>query len=213
MATRLPLCGHRRSFTPAREAARPQARRRRGAAREARRLVEAAPDLTAESSGESAARALRHILQSATDLLGATRGFFLVCDDAGVMEVACVRELRPVEVMDLVLTQACAVVHIALRERHMAAADSLGRAFLPEAGSSGTRHAAIFCAPLDLGAQRSGLLCALRDTQAAIGALDLEILQSLCDQAALVIGTTSARNALARLEACLQTGCAAGRGD
>lgn len=209
MATRLTLPGHRPSFAPVAEAARSGARRRRSTARDARRLADGTgvEPLPESSGAESAAQALRHILQSATDLLGASRGFFLICDAAGVMEVACVRELRPLEVMDLVLTQAAAVVRTVLRERQVAAADVLGRAFLPEAGSPDSRHAAIFCVPLDLGAQRSGLLCALREAEAqVVGPLDLEILQGLCDQAALVIGTSSACSALAQLEACLKAG-------
>jgi len=61
--------------------------------------------------------------------------------------------------------------------------------------------------PLDLGSRRSGLLCALRGTDASmIGALDLEILHGLCDQASLVIGASSACTALAQLEACLRSG-------
>jgi len=39
-----------------------------------------------------------------------------------------------------------------------------------------------------------------------IGALDLEILHGLCDQASLVIGASSACTALAQLEACLRSG-------
>ncbi|WP_299696846.1 GAF domain-containing protein [Hydrocarboniphaga sp.] len=167
------------------------------------------PELVvAEAAGtEGAAQALRGILHTATELLGATRGFLLICNDAGVMEVACVREMRPVDVMDLVLTQASLVVRTVLRERQPVAADELGRAFQFEANAADSRRAAIFCMPLDLGDRRSGLFCALRGTDAAvIGGLDLEILHGLCDQASLVIGATSACTALAQLEACIKAG-------
>jgi hypothetical protein len=210
MAPRLPLHGHRSALTMTPERLRQSAPRRRSTARQ--RLPEPAvdvlPEAVAEAAGtEGAAQALRGILQTATELLGASRGFLLTCNDAGVMEVACVRDMRPVDVMDLVLTQASLVIRTVLRERQPVAADELGRAFQFEANAADSRRAAIFCMPLDLGNHRSGLFCALRGTDAAvIGGLDLEILHGLCDQASLVIGATSACTALAQLEACIKAG-------
>lgn len=210
MAPRLPLHGHRSALSLTPERARPSVPRRRSTARQ--RLLEpnvdGVPEAVAEAAGtEGAAQALRGILQTATELLGAGRGFLLTCNDAGMMEVACVREMRPADVMDLVLTQASLVVRTVLRERQPVAADELGRAFQFEANATDSRRAAIFCMPLDLGDRRTGLLCALRGTDAAvIGRLDLEILHGLCDQASLVIGATSACTALAQLEACIKAG-------
>lgn len=212
MANRLPLHGHRSPFSPvAADRARTPAQRRRSNARQ--RLLpdpvaEAASEFVAEAAGtEGATQALLGILHTATELLGAKRGFLLTCNDAGVMEIACVRDMRPADAMDLVLTQASLVVRTVLRERQPVAGDELGRAFRLEANASDSRRAAIYCMPLDLGEHRSGLFCALRGTDAAIiGALDLEILHGLCDQAALVIGATTACTALAQLEAFIKAG-------
>jgi GAF domain-containing protein len=211
MATRLPLHGHRSAFAIAVDRVRQAAPRRRTSARQ-RQLPEslepACAEPLAEAAGtEGAAQALTGILHTATELLGAKRGFLLICNDAGVMEINCVRDMRPADAMDLVLTQASLVVRTVLRERQPVAADELGRAFRLEANAYDSRRAALFCMPLDLGDRRSGLLCALRGSDASmIGALDLEILQGLCDQAALVIGATSACTALAQLEACIKAG-------
>lgn len=210
MAPRLPLHGHRSALTMTPERLRQSVPRRRSTARQ--RLpepaVEALPDVVAEAAGtEGAAQALRGILHTATELLGASRGFLLSCNDVGVMEVTCVHGMRPADAMDLVLTQASLVVRTVLRERQPVAADELGRAFRFEANAADSRRAAIFCMPLDLGEHRTGLFCALRGSDAAvIGGLDLEILHGLCDQAALVIGATSACTALAQLEACIKAG-------
>ena len=210
MAPRLPLHGHRSALTMTPERLRQSAPRRRNTARQRlpEPLVEILPDVIAEAAGtEGAAQALRGILQTAAELLGASRGFLLTCNDAGVMEVAGAHGMRPVEVMDLVLTQASLVVRTVLRERLPVAADEIGRAFRFEANAADSRRAAIFCMPLDLGEHRSGLFCALRGAEASvIGALDLEILHGLCDQASLVIGATSACTALAQLEACIKAG-------
>jgi hypothetical protein len=207
MANRLSLHDHHRPpFQPQVRAR--SAMRRRNNWRQARVWVDGSePELEVEvHSSDAVSQALHGILHSATDLLGASRGFLLTCNDAGVLEVACAREIRPVEVMDLVLAQAALVVRTVLRERQPMAADTLGRAFLVEGDAADSRRAAIFCMPLDLGQHRSGLFCALRDDArpAVIGQLDLEILDGLCDQASLVIGASSACTALAQLEACLQ---------
>jgi len=213
MAPRLPLHGHRSAFPMTADRLRQAAAPRRRTAARQRSLPEplVEPDFTellAEAAGtEGAAQALVGILHTATELLGAKRGFLLTCNDAGVMEISCVRDMRPVDAMDLVLTQASLVVRTVLRERRPVAADELGRAFQLEANAHDSRRAALFCMPLDLGEHRSGLLCALRGTDASIiGALDLEILHGLCDQASLVIGATSACTALAQLEACIRAG-------
>jgi GAF domain-containing protein len=199
MATRLALHGHRMAMHPLLDRGH-SAPRRRARSRDLR----VGDAELGESSCEAVAQALSGILHTATELLGARRGFLLTCNDAGILEVACAREIRPVEVMDLVLTQAALVVRTVLREQQPVAADSLGRAFRVEGGAPDSRRANIFCMPLDLGNHRSGLFCALRDDEpAVIGALDLEILHGLCDQASLVIGASSARTALAQLEACL----------
>ena len=212
MATRLTLHGHRSAFSMSAERVRPAAPRRRTTARQRIAGDQPAellsPDVLTDAVGsEGASQALAGILHTATDLLGAARGFLLICNDSGVMEIACIRAMRPVEAMDLVLTQASLVVRTVLRERQPVAADELGRAFQLEANAVDSRRAALFCMPLDLGSRRSGLLCALRGTDASmIGALDLEILHGLCDQASLVIGASSACTALAQLEACLRSG-------
>ncbi len=204
MAHRLPLPGHRSTARSQHWVRTTVLRRRRVPAPRVETPIEVGCEGYA---AESVARALRDILHSATDLLGASRGFLLVCDDAGVMEVACARGLRPADVMDFVLTQASSVVRTVLRDRRLAGADALGRPYIPEPGSD-SRHAVTLCMPLDLGDQRSGLLCAMRERNkvAALGSLDFEILHGLCDQASLVIGTSSARSALAQLEACLKGG-------
>ncbi len=204
MAERLSLHGRRSALNPGQDRVRPAAPRRRARLRDARVWGDNAQDVQA-GQDEAAAQALRGILHTATELLGARRGFLLTCNDAGVLEVACTREIRPTEVMDLVLTQAALVVRTVLRECQPVAADELGRAFRVEGGARDSRQAAIFCMPLDLGHHRSGLFCALRDGDpAVIGALDLEILHGLCDQASLVIGASSACTALAQLEASLK---------
>ncbi|WP_366489009.1 GAF domain-containing protein [Hydrocarboniphaga effusa] len=204
MANRLSLHDHRRPAFASQVRVRP-ATRRRNNLRQARVWVDGSEPEVQIHSSDAVSQALHGILHSATDLLGARRGFLLTCNDAGVLEVACAREIRPVEVMDLVLAQAALVVRTVLRERQPVAADALGRAFRVEGDAPDSRRAAIFCMPLDLGQHRSGLFCALRDgtRPAVIGQLDLEILDGLCDQASLVIGASSACTALAQLEACL----------
>lgn len=205
MAKRLKLNGQHRALYQAQERAFATAPRRR-ATRPVRARHDAGEAEPQASSTEAVNQALHGILHTATDLLGAQRGFLLICNDAGMLEVACARSMRPADVVDLVLTQAAIVVGTVLRERQPVAADALGRAFQVEGDAPDSRQAAIFCMPLDLGDRRSGLLCALRDENraAVIGALDLEILHGLCDQAALVIGASTACTALAQLAACLQ---------
>lgn len=151
-----------------------------------------------------AARMLEDTLASACQVLGAEQGFFLVCRDEGVMEVASARALRPAEVIDTVLDAAAAAVRMSLRQSCVSATDIEGRTHrLPEQTLE-CAAPAVLCVPLCLGLGRTGLLCALRSQpERPLTRLDIDIVQALCEQASLTLGMAYAGMALAKLEASL----------
>lgn len=156
------------------------------------------------SGYEPAEQILNEILRSAMEVTGAVQGFILVSREGSVLEVAGSRNLRPSEVVDVVLARAAAPVHSALREGRMAAADDKGRALPIFDGYFETNTPAVLCVPLDLGLRQSGALCILRHPGARkLSELDLEIVQALAEQAALAIGAACHQTALTRLEASL----------
>ena len=147
---------------------------------------------------------LSDILRSAMDVTCAEQGFMLVSREGSVLEVAGARNIRPAEVMDVVLSRAATPVHTALREGRLAAADDSGRSLPIYDGFFETNAPAVLCVPLDLGMRQSGVLCLTRRPAARkLSELDLEIVQALAEQAALAIGAACNQSALTRLEASL----------
>ena len=144
------------------------------------------------------------ILASAAEVTGADQAFFLVSREGSVLEVACARNIRPAEVMDLVLTRAAATVHRALREGQLSGADGAGRPMPVYDGFFEANAPAVLCVPLDLGLRQSGAMCLIRcKNPRRLSELDLEITQALAEQAALAIGAACHHSALTRLEASL----------
>jgi GAF domain-containing protein len=153
---------------------------------------------------EPAEQILSDILRSAMEVTGAAQGFILVSRESSVLEVAGARNVRPSEVVDVVLARAASPVHSALREGRPAAADERGRPLPIFDGYFEANSPAVLCVPLDLGLRQSGALCLLRNPNARkLSELDLEIVQALSEQAALAIGAACNHTALARLEASL----------
>lgn len=160
---------------------------------------------TSEFGGcTGAARMLDDTLASACQVLGAAQGFFLVCHDQGVMEVASARALRPSEVIDAVLDVAAASVRLSLRQSCVSATDVEGRTRPLPDQTLECAAPAVLCVPLSLGLGRTGLLCALRSQpERPLTRLDIDIVQALCEQASLTLGMAYAGMALAKLEASL----------
>lgn len=148
---------------------------------------------------------LDDILRSACEVAGADQAFFLVTRDEAALEAVATYRMRPGEVMDVVLCRAAHPVHLALRERRLAAADADGRALPVYDGNFELNAPAVLCVPLDLGLKQSGALCMMRKRGARrLSELDLEIVQALSGQAELAIGAERCRSALSRLEASLK---------
>jgi GAF domain-containing protein len=153
---------------------------------------------------EPAEQILTDILRSAMEVTGAAQGFMLVSRENSLLEVAAARNVRPAEVVDVVLARAAGPVHSALREARPAAADERGRPLPIFDGYFEANSPAVLCVPLDLGLRQSGALCLLRSSCARkLSELDLEIVQALSEQAALAIGAACNQTALTRLEASL----------
>lgn len=156
------------------------------------------------SGYEPAEQILADIMRSAMEVTGAAQGFILVSREGSVLEVAGTRNLRPSEVVDVVLARAASPLHTALREGRPAAADDQGRALPIFDGFFEQNTPAVLCVPLDLGLRQTGALCILRHPGARkLSELDLEIVQALAEQAALAIGAACHQTALTRLEASL----------
>lgn len=158
----------------------------------------------AASGFEPAQQILRSILCSASDLVGADQCFFLVSRNDAVLEVASARNIRPADIMQVVLGRGAPVIGQCLRERRLACGDANGRPMPLLDGVFEANSPALLCLPLDLGLSQAGVLCLLRRRRARrVSELDLEILQALTEQAALAIGAASHQTALTRLEASL----------
>lgn len=162
------------------------------------------PSQFSTSGYEPAEQILADILRSALEVTGASQGFILVSREGSVLEVAGARNLRPSEVVDVVLARAALPLHTALRDGRPAAADDHGRALPVFDGFFENNNPATLCVPLDLGLRQTGALCLLRQSGARkVSELDLEIVQALAEQAALAIGAASHQTALTELEASL----------
>lgn len=160
------------------------------------------------SGYEPAEQILADILSSAVDVTGSVQGFILVSREGSVLEVAGTRNLRPSEVIDIVLARAAAPLHAALRENRPAAADEQGHllSLFEKPAGAAAALAAVLCVPLDLGLRQTGALCLMRQACARrVSELDLEIVQALAEQAALAIGAACHQTALTRLEASLSS--------
>lgn len=156
------------------------------------------------SGYEPAEQILADILRSALDVTGAHQGFILVSREGSILEVAGARNLRPSEVVDVVLSRAAAPLHSALREGQAAAADEQGRALPIFDGFFENNNPSVLCVPLELGLRQTGALCLLRQPGARkVSELDLEIVQALAEQAGLAISAACHQTALTRLEASL----------
>lgn len=163
------------------------------------------PAVATQRAGyEPAQEILRSILRSAADLAGADQCFFLVARDDTVLEVAGARNIRPRDIIQVVLGRGAGATGLCLRERRLACADEQGRPMPLLDGVFEANAPAILCLPLDLGLAQAGVLCLLRKRRARrVSELDLEILQALGEQASLAIGAASHQSALTRLEASL----------
>lgn len=142
---------------------------------------------------------LSGILNSAVEVLGGSGGFVLVCQPAGVLEVVSVCGMQPLEALQLTLGAEAAPLRQVLFNTSGPSPGCALQGAVPTALGS---H--LFGAELDLGASQRGLMCVLRGADPdSVGELDLEIVQALCDQAAVVIGVQRAGLALAELKASL----------
>lgn len=156
-------------------------------------------------SYEPVEQILSEILRSAMDVAVADQGFILVSREGSVLEVASSRNIRPAEVMDVVLARAASPIHSALREGRLSAIDSRGHTMPVFDGYFEANAPAILCLPMDLGLRQSGTLCLVRKPSGArkLSELDIEIVQALAEQAALAVGAACNQSALSRLEASL----------
>lgn len=160
--------------------------------------------VTLSTSCESVGQILRDLLRSAAEVLDAKQAFFLIARDEHTLEAAATRNIRPAEVMDLILSQAAHPVHVALFDHQLAAADGDGHALPIYDGYFETNTPATLCVPMDLGLRQTGALCVVRHKGARrLSDLDLEIAQALTEQAAVVIAAARHQSALSHLEASL----------
>ncbi len=158
----------------------------------------------AGSGSEPAQEVLRNTLRSACEVIGANRGFVLQTGENAGLEVACSHQIRPRELLDMVLGRAARALHEAMIGETLGLADRVGMPLPRLDGSFEENAPAVVALPLDLGARQRGVLCLLRtDNPRALSELDLEILQALAEQAALALRAAHQESALSKLAASL----------
>lgn len=151
---------------------------------------------------DAALGVLRNTLRSACEVVGARGGFVVQLRDDTVMEISCAHALQGQAVLDAMLGNASRALHCALVESRPGLACPRGTLLAEPARSA---NPAVVSLPLELGSQRQGAFCLLRDdTERQLSELDFEILDALADQAALALGASCQRTALNRLEASLR---------
>lgn len=150
-------------------------------------------------------RILRDILRSAAEVLDAAQAFVLISRDEQPPETVATLRLRPARVLELALRGAARPIRSSLQQHRVCAADPDGEEMALCDGTLGSEsNPATVCLPLDPNSHLCGVLCVIRRQNArGVSALDLEIVQALAEQVALVVGAASHRRALSRLEASL----------
>lgn len=157
---------------------------------------------TSTAADEPAQDVLRNTLNSACEVIGASRGFVLLLRDDTKLEVSCARNLQPFELLDIVLGPQARTLYRALADAAVSLADGDGNS-LPFQAKQNIRPAVV-AMPLELGSGYRGALCLLNsEPTRTLSSLDLEILGALSEQASLAVRAANQHSALRQLAARL----------
>jgi pSer/pThr/pTyr-binding forkhead associated (FHA) protein len=135
---------------------------------------------------------LRRLLDSVLDVAGAERGFVLLLDPAGTLRAEIASGFASLDPIDERFSGSLGAIEAALRVgRSVVASDARSDAFLGKRPSVVERGiAALACVPLRSDDRVIGLIYVDgRKRGGGFTDLDLEILEALADQAALVVAT------------------------